>query len=642
MLAVARSERMRRGCHARRVLGLGTAVVTAGAFCLVAVAAGGGPAWAAPGSLDSSFGSAGVVTQSNSNGATGVAVVPAGDPDAGDVVVSGSAGGAPNGVQFQVGRFTPSGALDGSFGGRLVDSFAGVANAVAVVPPGLPNAGDVVAVGYKATTCPGATSPDEPVVAEYNTSGSQVFLPTTVCPSSGLGGRFNGVAIDASGNIVAAGVWTTSSGAQEALVARLTPSGALDPGFGTGGILTSTYGGITAANAVAVDPANSDVVVAGSGSPTFVVDAFTSTGGSGWTSTPGGGLAKAIVALPSGSGVVVAGQSSTQRFYLAAFSDSGGVLWQHTDSPGLGTPDEIDGLAYQPDGNVLVAAGKAGSGSTQSMVVAQYDATNGVPNGPFGAGGAVIHSFGANRQSSLAAVDVQPDGKTVAAGVAPLVNSAPAMGLIRLYGPSLSVSYSGPNPLQAQAPGPVSVPSLSASIDEPLFGDVNAELCAPGAGNQVAGQGQCGLVTFHAGETSVPLGVTVRQVVAVGSEQAQPVEAADAGGLAPSLTSGSATVEIRFYPPTQYRLVASDGGIFDFRGSAAFPYVFWGSMGGQRLNRPIVGMADDPVTGGYWLVASDGGIFAFNAPFAGSMGGKHLDKPIVGIAADARTGGYWL
>jgi hypothetical protein len=44
-------------------------------------------------------------------------------------------------------------------------------------------------------------------------------------------------------------------------------------------------------------------------------------------------------------------------------------------------------------------------------------------------------------------------------------------------------------------------------------------------------------------------------------------------------------------------------------------------------------MTADAATGGYWLVASDGGVFSFNAPFAGSMGGTVLNKPIVGISA---------
>ena len=33
--------------------------------------------------------------------------------------------------------------------------------------------------------------------------------------------------------------------------------------------------------------------------------------------------------------------------------------------------------------------------------------------------------------------------------------------------------------------------------------------------------------------------------------------------------------------------------------------------GGTPLNKPIVGMAATPDGGGYWLVGSDGGIFAY-------------------------------
>jgi hypothetical protein len=47
--------------------------------------------------------------------------------------------------------------------------------------------------------------------------------------------------------------------------------------------------------------------------------------------------------------------------------------------------------------------------------------------------------------------------------------------------------------------------------------------------------------------------------------------------------------------------------------------------------RSIVGMAEDVATGGYWLVASDGGSFSFNAPFLGSAGNLALARPIVGI-----------
>lgn len=87
-----------------------------------------------------------------------------------------------------------------------------------------------------------------------------------------------------------------------------------------------------------------------------------------------------------------------------------------------------------------------------------------------------------------------------------------------------------------------------------------------------------------------------------------------------------------------YRLAASDGGVFTF-GDAAF----YGSTGGSRLNKPIVGMADTPDDRGYWLAASDGGIFSFgDAPFYGSAGSTRLNKPIVGMAAAPDGRGYWL
>jgi N-acetylmuramoyl-L-alanine amidase len=87
-----------------------------------------------------------------------------------------------------------------------------------------------------------------------------------------------------------------------------------------------------------------------------------------------------------------------------------------------------------------------------------------------------------------------------------------------------------------------------------------------------------------------------------------------------------------------YWLVASDGGIFSY-GDASF----FGSTGSLHLNAPIVGMAATPDGGGYWLVASDGGIFSYgDASFFGSTGSLHLNAPIVGMAATPSGNGYWL
>ena len=82
-------------------------------------------------------------------------------------------------------------------------------------------------------------------------------------------------------------------------------------------------------------------------------------------------------------------------------------------------------------------------------------------------------------------------------------------------------------------------------------------------------------------------------------------------------------------------MVASDGGIF-----ALGDAVFKGSTGGIRLDAPVMSLAPDPDGVGYWLVASDGGIFAFDAPFVGSLGGIKLNKPVSGMVASGA--GYLL
>ena len=54
-----------------------------------------------------------------------------------------------------------------------------------------------------------------------------------------------------------------------------------------------------------------------------------------------------------------------------------------------------------------------------------------------------------------------------------------------------------------------------------------------------------------------------------------------------------------------YYFVGSDGGIYSYGTAGSAPFL--GSMGGTRLNSPIVGMATMPAGDGYYLVAADGG-----------------------------------
>ena len=73
-----------------------------------------------------------------------------------------------------------------------------------------------------------------------------------------------------------------------------------------------------------------------------------------------------------------------------------------------------------------------------------------------------------------------------------------------------------------------------------------------------------------------------------------------------------------------YWLVASDGGIFNY-GDAGF----FGSTGSIVLNRPIVGISSTSDGNGYWLVAADGGIFNFgDGAFSGSAASNGISNGV--------------
>jgi len=121
-------------------------------------------------------------------------------------------------------------------------------------------------------------------------------------------------------------------------------------------------------------------------------------------------------------------------------------------------------------------------------------------------------------------------------------------------------------------------------------------------------------------------------------------------GTSQSLSIGIAGSQTPPPPPVQhgYWLVGSDGGIFNFGSSG-----FYGSTGSLRLQRPVVGITPTSDRGGYWLAASDGGVFAFNAGFFGSIPGlglhpagsglpNSLNAPIGGMVPSSDGGGYFM
>ena len=138
--------------------------------------------------------------------------------------------------------------------------------------------------------------------------------------------------------------------------------------------------------------------------------------------------------------------------------------------------------------------------------------------------------------------------------------------------------------------------------------------------------------------------VSTLVLVGLGTTVALPATAgADARSTSATPTAGAATASHGYW------LVGRDGGIFSF-GSAAF----YGSTGAIQLQRPVVGITPTSDHRGYWLVATDGGVFAFGdagyygsipglgiAP-AGSQAPNRLNAPVVGIVPSADGRGYFM
>lgn len=284
------------------------------------------------GALDATFGSSGIVTTSIGTGndyARGVVI----QPD-GKIVVAGSAYGGSD-LDFAVVRYTISGALDSTFGnGGIVTTPVGLendyANSVAIQPDGKIvvagsfNSGsdrDIAVVRYTASGMPDST---------FGTNG---IVTTPIGSGNDYAG---GVAIQSDGTIVVAGSTDSGSDDDIALV-RYTASGALDPTFGSGGIVTTNI--------------SSGDDFAGS------------------------------IASQGGGKIVVAGQAHNgvdYNFALLRYTGSGALDPTFGSSGIVTTPiglgkDYASGVAIQPDGKI-VAAGRSNNGSDDDFAVARYHA----------------------------------------------------------------------------------------------------------------------------------------------------------------------------------------------------------------------------------------------------------------------------
>ncbi|MET9536264.1 calcium-binding protein [Streptomyces sp. NPDC006553] len=275
--------------------------------------------------------------------------------------------------------------------------------------------------------------------------GTAFAAPGDLDPTFGPDGRVttpitgyaegHDIARQADGRLVVAGV----SEAGFAL-ARYGTDGGLDTGFGGDGTVTSDFGGGGhTANAVAIQPSDGKIVVAGTteviaeegGGCCFFSVARYNTDGSLDTGFGDGGLVRveefggsadgADVAVQPDGRIVAVGKGGGGGFALVRLGTDG------TLDPGLGgdgavvagfTPTSPQdgggiarGMALQPDGKI-VSVGYVGN-TAFDIGVARYNA-DGTLDTTFSGDGMVTADFGGTEFGN--AVAVQPDGRIVAAG----------------------------------------------------------------------------------------------------------------------------------------------------------------------------------------------------------------------------------
>jgi uncharacterized delta-60 repeat protein len=160
---------------------------------------------------------------------------------------------------------------------------------------------------------------------------------------------------------------------------RYTADGGLDPGFGSGGKVTTDFFG------------SSDDAYAVAGQP----DGFVVAAGRAFTSD-------------SGDADFALARYRRDGTLDPAFGSGGKV---HTDFGG--TSDTVKAMVRQPDGKIVVAGDTQNYPVSDDFALARYHA-DGTLDTSFGSGGKVVTRFGGN--SSAAALALQKDGKLVVAG----------------------------------------------------------------------------------------------------------------------------------------------------------------------------------------------------------------------------------
>jgi uncharacterized delta-60 repeat protein len=252
------------------------------------------------------------------------------------------------------------------------------------------------------------------------------------------------VVVQPDGKIVAVGI-----AGLDFAVARYNADGALDSTFGTGGLVTTDFGGFDQANAVALQP-DGKIVVAGPlqgaiGVARYEADGSldSSFGTGGKVVTDASPLSESAfdVAVSNTAKIIVGGVVGLFPFGASDFelvrynadgsldASFGGDGVVTTDFAGFDSVDSMFALSVAQDGRIT-AAGSSQAGSSRDFAVARYHA-DGALDSSFGGDGMVTTDVSAGSEDLGNATVAHADGSFTVAGTTSSTPGESAFAVVR-------------------------------------------------------------------------------------------------------------------------------------------------------------------------------------------------------------------
>ncbi len=327
------------------------------------------------GSLDSSFGTNGIVIQNFgfSNAALAVRI-----QTDGKIVVAGSDQNTST-HPWTVGRYNTNGTLDTTFGnnGIAIPSING-SDQVKLTALTLQSDGKIITAGYR--------DYDAAIVVRQNPDGSldQTFGNGGIVAATLDGGfeRTRSVTLQTDGKIVIFG----DGGNADLFTYRFNTDGSIDTTFGSNGLVTESFGASAGAtyHGLAIQPTDGKIVET-----------------AGYFPASGSHVRTYVIRYnPDGT-------------HDSSFGSGGYVLNPFAT---VSIQDASSSLFFQSDGKIVLG-GSSYDGSNQYFALRRLNA-DGTVDTSFGSNGSIITPVGSGGNSYISSIAFQADGKILAGGAA--------------------------------------------------------------------------------------------------------------------------------------------------------------------------------------------------------------------------------